>query len=138
MHNKIILACLGLLLGACASSFYKGNPQQFETRILSNGSKQFIYRISVAAPAPGPRVDGRENPRQQHEVPGRHDYSRLQNRTARIAAATGYCREGYLQLDYRLSSTVQWIRGECREDATEEDIARFGQQGSIALDNIDR
>src|SRR5690606_13125045 len=74
MNAKLLLfVCLGLLLTACASSNYKGNPQELETRILADGSKQFLYRVQLARAVVGPSLDGRNDHRQQRPVPSRHD-----------------------------------------------------------------
>ena len=38
---------------------------------------------------------------------------------------TGYCREGYSELESYFSRRASQIRGECNEDATEEDRVKF-------------
>ena len=38
---------------------------------------------------------------------------------------TGYCREGYTELESYFSRRASQIRGECNEDATEEDRVKF-------------
>lgn len=40
-------------------------------------------------------------------------------------ANSGYCREGYMQLDEYVDRTSAQIKGECNESATEEDREKF-------------
>ena len=131
------LVTLGAMsLTGCASlNDYGSTPQSLDIRILPNTSKQFIYRIGRDGADPGPRISP-EGRQPQPRMPGRRDYEKLQARTGYVVAATGYCREGYLELDFRLSAALQWVRGECREGATDADIERFGSAGDVALDQL--
>ena len=57
---------------------------------------------------------------------GRGTYERLQENTAYVVARAGYCREGFFELDKRISRYEMWVRGECKESATEADREFFG------------
>lgn len=124
---------LALLLSACSSvPNYGSIPESLSIDVLPNTTKQFVYRVGLPAAAeakmPSHVPAGRP--------PGKRDYRKLQNRTAFVVAATGYCRSGYIQLDFRLSNQVQWIRGECREAASEVDIEAFGEKKQLSLKNL--
>ncbi len=131
MILRLLVMCL--CLGACSNaSHYEGQNQSLEFRILDNGSKQFVYRTTRRAYGETPRPET-GMPRVRSPIPDERDYRRLQNRTANVVAEVGYCREGYLELDFRLAMNVQWIRGECRESASSSDREHFGRQGEIPL-----
>lgn len=130
------LAVMCLCLSACSTASYRGMSETLSFRIMDNHSKQFIYRIERPQPAVGPRPEvprGAQVRDRPKTAPNEYDYRRLQSKTADVVARVGYCREGYLELDFRLARHVQWIRGECREGASDADIERFGRQGDIPL-----
>src|SRR5690554_6764939 len=105
MTPRFALIGLCLLVAACSSSHrYEGLNQRLEFRILDNASKQFVYRVTRRTYGDIPHPGG---PRVRLSVPDEHDYRRLQNRTASVVAEAGYCREGYLELDFRLAVNVQ-------------------------------
>lgn len=134
MIVRLILICSCWLIAACSNtSRFDGLPQQLNFHILDNDSKQFVYRLETRVAAmPQPRARQRAQ-QQRRFIPDKHDYKRLRERTDQVVFEAGYCRKGYLELDFRLAVNVQWIRGECREGATAQDRERFGRQGEIAL-----
>ena len=120
------------LAGCSSVPSYGTMPQVLSIQVLPNQSKQFMYRVGQAAQiASGTLV------RAPRYVPDRRDYEKLQRRTAYVVAATGYCRNGYMELDFRLNMQQQWLRGECKESATESDIAAFADRASLPLDNLE-
>jgi hypothetical protein len=45
-------------------------------------------------------------------------------------AETGYCREGYIELDSYVGKGQSQIRGECKEGATDSDRKKFANAGN--------
>ncbi|MDO3380994.1 hypothetical protein [Gilvimarinus algae] len=131
--NSLPVLLGAALLAGCSSTPSYGNaPEQLTIRILPNTSKQFVYRVGLS-----PTMDRNVNPQARpSRAPGKRDYRRLQERTAYVVAATGFCREGYLELDFRLSNYVQWLRGECREGASEADLRAFAERNTLPLNNL--
>ncbi|WP_020209898.1 hypothetical protein [Gilvimarinus chinensis] len=133
--KKIFIGVLVLaaLLSGCSSTPSYGNlPETLSVRILPNASKQFIYRVGLT-----PEMDRKANIRRgPSRPPGERDYEKLKARAGFVVAATGYCRDGFLKLDYRLSNYVQWLRGECRDGASAEDMQAFGDKTSLPLNNL--
>ncbi|WP_157960483.1 hypothetical protein [Marinimicrobium alkaliphilum] len=132
-----LLAVLVLALaltGGCSSSgrAFPDMDQQLSVQIWPNDSKEFVYRLSSDY---APRIDlsrsGRQRP--PSELPADRAYRHLQRNVDLALAHTGFCREGYLELDRRLNRALMWIRGECREGATQEDRTRFGERAELPL-----
>jgi hypothetical protein len=48
-----------------------------------------------------------------------------------VVKKSGYCREGFLEIDKSLSRYHIWMKGECKEGATTEDLQKFGSQKTI-------
>jgi len=129
-----------LLAGGCASSGrnFSELDESLSIQILPDTSKQFIYGLTApdrmrrslvqVYRSPG---EASQHRRQQPE--GQRTYRQLRANTERALADTGFCREGFLELDYRLSRDDLWIRGECREGATPEDIERFSGVDELIL-----
>ncbi len=136
----LALMIIPLLAAGCSMGgrYHGALDERLEVELLDNGSKLFVYRLErLEALDPGRiRVDrGRKGFHQQEpmELPGRSAYRHLQNDTERVLKLTGYCREGYLELDRRLSTQVLWIKGECRESATQADREKFGGRQELPL-----
>lgn len=135
-HRLWAWMIIALLAAGCSlgGRYHGALDESLEIDLRENGSKLFVYRlVRLDALDPGRiQVDrGRTRPTrptraESMEPPGRRDYRHLQEDTERALAATGYCREGYFELDRRLSTQVLWIRGECRETATRSDREQFG------------
>jgi hypothetical protein len=130
---RALAAVVMLGLVACSTVPTYGNtPQSLSVRLLANGSKQFTYRLGRVVKRSRRRLE--QAPRQ---LPDRRDYERLQRRAAYVVAATGYCRRGYMELDFRLNMRQQWLRGECKESATEADIDTFGGRKNVSLEALE-
>ncbi len=140
LRRLLVWMMVALLSAACSMGgrYHGALDESLEIDLLDNGSKLFVYRLErLDAIDPGKiRIDrGRNRPSREQplEPPGRRAYRHLQNDTERALEATGYCREGYLELDRRLSTQVLWIKGECRETATRADRERFGGREELSL-----
>ena len=132
-------AALMLTLPGCSSGgrHFDGWEEALEIDVRANDSKLFIYRL--ASPHGGrPLVEVYRSTRAQDRTP-RHEpmdaraLEGLRKDADTAVSATGYCREGFLMLDYRLSHVESWLRGECREGATEADRKRFADKTQLVI-----
>ncbi len=128
-----VLVMAVIVAGCSSTPSYGDAPESLTVRILPNASKQFIYRVGLSAERDR-KADIRHIPR---SAPDKRDYEKLQRRAGFVVAASGYCRDGYLELDFRLSNYVQWLRGECREGASAADMQAFGDKTELPLDNLE-
>lgn len=121
IKNLLWLPVLLVMVG-CGNNMSKmqGVDEIFETEILDNDTKFFTFRlIRRTPPSPGVMSAGR---------PGDDlTMAYLEARLEANLAENGYCRDGYLELDSSLAISQTFIRGECREAATEADRQRFTQ-----------
>lgn len=111
-----------LVMVGCGNNMSKMQSvdEIFETEILDNDTKFFTFRlIRRALPSPGVMPAGR--PRDDLTM------AYLEARLEANLAENGYCRDGYLELDSSLAISQTFIRGECREAATQADRQRFSQ-----------
>lgn len=114
---------LTTFLGGCASfsDSFSQAPANFATSITEDGTKLFDYTVHPSAgfkilsqaeqkgwKAPWNEID--------HLI-----YTMLDNKIA----MTGYCRDGYIELDSNFSDSLYQISGECYEAATAEDRTYF-------------
>ena len=51
--------------------------------------------------------------------------AKLENRLERELKSTGYCREGYREIERVTGPSAFFIKGKCSELATEEDRKQF-------------
>ena len=150
MNQKtIVIVVLTLLMGACASD--PGERPELKTYFVTDidqqGSKRFNYSVVVdrankdSKKGKGGRGMGRSKGNGgQGGRGGRGEKGRksgnqgdmteklkirvTENLELRLAD-NGYCREGYIELDSYFSRGRSYIRGECKEGATEEDRLAF-------------
>lgn len=132
------LAWLALIVLCTACSTTERRFTQMEETlaitIMPDRSKQFIYRLNLPAGAPpDPLVVPRRTEGYRPAQPDRRAYQRLRENVDLALARTGYCRAGYLELDRRLAAHTLWLRGECREGATDEDMENFGGRDTLPL-----
>lgn len=138
-----LVAGLLLLVGCSSGGRHYGSLKEtLSIEILPNTSKQFTYRLTMPDAMRRPLVQVYESSKEaaQHrrrEPLGRAAYRDLREDAERAVTATGYCREGFLELDYRLSREEMWFRGECREGATAKDQERFAGRSTLPVPNID-
>jgi hypothetical protein len=53
---------------------------------------------------------------------------RLVANAAYVVESMGYCREGFLEIDSSASQYSLWLKGECKDGATEDDKKKFGSK----------
>lgn len=133
---RIILAVLLILpVAACSrGSAWQAPParESLIPEIRADGTKFFVFQREylrpddpaepfVPAAGPGGGVSARPRPGIRT---GEFD---VELRVAAALQATGYCRSGFFEL-YREQTFQSFsVRGECREEATEDDVAMFQQ-----------
>lgn len=138
----LLLSLAGLLVGCnTVERAQAGMIESLEVEIRPNDSKLFVYRMEdpTGARAHEAQVQRMRAQRRGGQVTGPRDrggvrsYRLLRANTQRALLSTGFCRDGYLELDRRISINVLWLRGECRDGATDEDRARFGDVTTLDL-----
>ena len=124
------------LLAACNStgrSYTEDRMQEtLEIEILPNASKMFVYRLRWPE-------DQRTNliriERGSHSSDvverggvdvGRATQARLNENAAYVIKRMGYCKEGFLEIDSSTSRYHLWLKGECKDAATDADKQQFG------------
>ena len=111
--------------------------ETLEVEIQPNTSKMFTYRLAwpedqIPSNIRLARESGNPDSYSRGGVDvGRGTYERLQENAAYVVEHAGYCREGFFELDKRVSRYQLWIRGECKEAATAADQARFGESKQL-------
>ena len=135
-----------LSLAACSSPgrhYVKDEIQEtLEIEILANGSKMFVYRLR-SPELPDPIMVARPGQTQQrppmtgvninHTTP-----ERLEENAAYVVKQTGYCREGFFALDRSISRHHLWLKGECKESASDADRQRFGNRNTLPASHWQR
>ncbi|WP_341937433.1 hypothetical protein [Marinimicrobium sp. C2-29] len=131
------------LMGCSTGRHFASLDETLSIEVLPNTSKLFVYRLSSPDDRRRNLVEVYRSPGEarQHrttEPLGDRAHRYLRRNTERALELTGYCREGFLELDYRLSHEQMWLRGECREGATDADIDRFAEQNELKIPEPDK
>lgn len=137
MKKPLGLVLLILVLVGCGTagrSYVETEMMEtLEIEILPNTSKMFTYRLrwpedhipSHIRVERGSGNPAREFQRGGVDV-GRGTYERLLENTGYVVKQSGFCREGFFELDRSISRYHLWVRGECKDGATAEDQRAFG------------
>ncbi len=142
MNNKLIisLTIATLSITACSSNSPKrhgGKPSEvFVTHIKPDGSKVFNYSLIKKMPNQGQMGKGMGKGGGMHggmKGGKKPDMSKMKAKMEEKAnkklnlklVETGYCREGYMELDSFFERGHVTIKGECNETATAEDKKTF-------------
>lgn len=115
--------------------------ETLEVEILPNTSKMFTYRLRW----PEAQVPSHINVARGSDKPGRgfaqggvdmgrDTYERLLTNTAYVVEHAGYCRDGFFELDRSISRYHLWVRGECKDGATDADKQAFGAKQTLTSD----
>ncbi len=141
----ISLSISALTLSGCSSNSPKrqgGMPtEDFVTHIKPDGSKIFNYSLIKKMPnqGQGQMGKGRGKGGGMHgggggmKGGGKPNMSQMKDKMQEKAhkklnlklAQTGYCREGYMELESFFERGLVTIKGECNESATTEDSKTF-------------
>lgn len=133
--SAILVSFCGLL-AACSSpgrSYTDSKMvETLEVEIMPNTSKMFVYRLRLpeAQMPNGVRVERGGFQRGDDErggiAVGSSTPKRLIENAGYVVEHMGYCREGFLEIDSSVSQYNLWMKGECKEGATEDDKKKFG------------
>ncbi len=135
--NLLHMLFVPLFLAACASDQMKQSEieEMFVTDIKSNGIKLFNYSVTMIRPDGSHRVSGRGKSEGEAGVSGGGPagwYGRESGMKEKMheklntrLTETGYCRDGYIVLGSSIGGGRSFIRGECKEGATEDDRKKF-------------
>ncbi|MCL1048406.1 hypothetical protein L2755_02005 [Shewanella abyssi] len=130
-----------LLLSACSGTseivpeeFVGQLTDSFKTDIKNNGLKLFTYRAELvqgshAQQVPLPheqRASQKKRSKKRYQGPDLTAWTqKIEHGLEQTIQMTGYCREGYIEISRSIQYDRGNIRGECKEGATEQDIAKF-------------
>lgn len=136
-----LLVAVALMVGALNACNNSGRSyvksemvETLEVEIRPDTSKMFTYRLRwPEALIPNhirvANSSGFSRPVEQGGISvGRDTYERLLRNAAYVVESSGYCREGFLELDRSMSRYHLWLKGECKEGATAADQQKFGSQ----------
>lgn len=138
----ILMLMAAILLVGCGTagrSYVETEmAETLEVEILPNTSKMFTYRLrwpEESIPnhirvARGGTNPGQDFARGGVDV-GRGTYEKLLENTAYVVEHSGYCREGFFELDRSISRYHLWVRGECKDSATAADQQSFGAKQTL-------
>jgi hypothetical protein len=138
----MLVALASAMLLACSSPGrnYTGSSleETLEVEILPNTSKMFVYRLRlpedrVPSDVRVERGGHGEGPGSEGINVGRGTAERLHENAAYVVQQMGYCREGFLEIDSSASRFNLWLKGECKEGATDEDRKKFGQKQTLPV-----
>lgn len=144
-HGILVLMAAILLVGCgtMGRSYVETEmAETLEVEILPNASKMFTYRLrwpEESIPnhirvARGGTNPGQDFARGGVDV-GRGTYEKLVENTAYVVEHSGYCREGFFELDRSISRYHLWVRGECKDSATAADQQSFGARQTLTPDS---
>ena len=113
--------------------------ETLEIEILPNTSKMFVYRLrSSQGDAPAGAFIARTPNDRRPEQPGvrvnRNTPERLLENAQFVVAKLGYCREGFFEVDRNLSPYNLWLKGECKEGASDDDKQKFGSAQTLTAE----
>lgn len=132
---------LTVLITACTSTGRNYTDtklvETLEIEIMPDTSKMFVYRLRL----PEERMaNGVEVARGGFMGAGRGGVSigsstpqRLEENAGFVVQKMGYCREGFLKIDSSVAPYNLWVKGECKEGATEEDKKTFGTKQTLPV-----
>ncbi len=138
----ILITLVVLCLSSCSStgrSYTRvGLQETLEVEILPNTSKMFVYRLRM----PDEQIPNHiriaktatDNVQQTGVDLGSRSYTSLLMNVDYVVKKSGYCREGFLEIDKSLSRYHIWMKGECKEGATAEDQQKFGAGKTLTAD----
>lgn len=143
ISQQLTILSLTVLLTACAGGHHRPPRgvmppagDQLSTKITPGGLKIFHYTVSNQAPNGGPGGrrgtppsggggSGRGAPGQLPGPGAGSDKAGIEHMLLAKLSQTGYCRNGYIEISSSVSSDYSFIRGECREVASQDDLNRF-------------
>jgi hypothetical protein len=139
VKGLILLILVAICLSSCSSTgrsyTREGLTETLEVEILPNTSKMFVYRLRMPEEQIPNQIriakTSTDNVQQTGIDLGSRSYTSLLMNVDYVVKKSGYCREGFLEIDKSLSRYHIWMKGECKEGATTEDLQKFGSQKTI-------
>lgn len=137
LNRVFVLAlsfCISVMAGCNSGRSYTkvGMQETLEVQILPNTSKMFVYRLRMPEDQIPSQVriaqSSRDSVQQTGVDLGAHSYRSLLMNVEYVVKKSGYCREGFLEIDKSLSRYHIWMKGECKEGSTTEDLQKFGKE----------
>ena len=138
---KVLSAILVSLCGLLAACSTPGRSytdsklvETLEIEIMPNTSKMFVYRLRLPEEQMpnGVRVERGGSSHGDDErggiSVGSFTPKRLLENAGYVVEHMGYCREGFLEIDSSVSQYNLWMKGECKDGATEDDKKKFGSK----------
>ncbi len=141
--NWMLAGMLVFGLAACAGpgeNYVKSDmTETLEIQILPNTSKMFVYRLRAPeSDVPGSayiaRTPNDRRPDQGGVHISRSTPERLLENAQFVVAKLGYCRDGFFEVDRNLSPYNLWLKGECKEGATDADKQKFGASQTLTAE----
>jgi len=140
--SAVLVSLCGLLVACSTPGRSYTDSKMVETleiEILPNTSKMFVYRLRLPEDhmPNGVRIErggfqSADNERGGISVGGSTPKRLLEN-AGYVVEHMGYCREGFLEIDSSVSQYNLWMKGECKEGATEDDRKKFGTKQTIPV-----
>lgn len=113
--------------------------ETLEIEIMPNTSKMFVYRLRLPEEHMnnGVRIErggfsGGGGERSGIAISSSTPKRLLEN-TGFVVQKMGYCRDGFLEIDSSVAPYNLWVKGECKEGATDEDIKKFGTKQTLPV-----
>lgn len=142
MKIKFIILAL-ILLSACSQTPKKpAFNESFVTHIELDGTKKFSY--SLISLKPGNNIPQKGKGKGRHQGQGKGSYGQgkrksdnrppkgngkmLNQRLEKILSETGYCQQGYTELDTYNDREISQFTGQCEEKASDTERERFPNQ----------
>lgn len=140
VHISIFLTLVCGLVVACTGTgrnYADTSVQEtLEVEILPNASKMFVYRLRWPQDQHQTGIHmGRERESGGVNVNG-YTEKRLQENAAFQVQKMGYCREGFLVIDSSVSRFHLWLKGECKEGASEVDKKTFNGKQVLPVKGV--
>lgn len=103
-----VLAVLAVLITSCTSSGVVLTPDRFDTEVLEDGSKRFVFEVNFGPSADREGGRGRERSLSPSDMElGLEGYFELHP----------FCEEGYFVYDRGFNGSAYTMLGECQESA---------------------
>lgn len=129
----VVLVCGFAVACSTPGRSYTGSNMQetLEIEIMPNTSKMFVYRLQIPEDKMpnGVRIErgGFQRGDGVRGISlGGSTQKRLVENAGLVVERMGYCREGFLEIDSSVSQYNLWLKGECKDGATEDDKKKFG------------
>ncbi|RYZ82997.1 MAG: hypothetical protein EOO68_33610 [Moraxellaceae bacterium] len=114
--------------------------ETLDVEIMPNTSKMFVYRLRMPEERMnnGVRIErgglngGGGGERGGISISGSTP-KRLVENAGYVVEHMDYCREGFLEIDSSVSPYNLWLKGECKDGATEEDKKKFGTKQTLPV-----